>query len=72
MASTYSSQRAKIAGDAESFIYVRVDIEAWRAPIAFSYSGPLRRILRGVNVFRILMPERDPQALQQIHQQDLL
>src|SRR5215467_13197398 len=65
-------QRAKIAGDAESFVCVRVEIEPRRAPIALSYSGSLRGVLLGVDVPWILMPERDPHPLQQIHQQDLL
>src|SRR5215813_8260306 len=65
-------QCAKIAGDAESFISVGIDIEPWCAPKAFSYSGPLRRILLRVDVLRILVAERDPQRLKQINQQDLL
>jgi hypothetical protein len=63
-----AGQRAQIAGDAESFISVRIDVESWRAPIAFCYSGPLSRILLGVDVLWILIPECDPQPLKQIYQ----
>src|SRR5215831_2131614 len=55
-----TGQRAKIAGDAECFIGIGIDIEPWGTPVAFSYFGPLRRILFSVDVLWILIPERDP------------
>src|SRR5215472_5817946 len=67
-----AGQRAKIAGDAESFIIVGINIEPWCAPITFSYFRPLGRVLLSVNVLWILIAERDPKRLKQIHQQDLL
>src|SRR5271165_825813 len=55
-----TGKRTKIAGDAESFVRVWIDIEPRRTAIAFRYFGPLRRILLSVNVLWILIPEGDP------------
>ena len=61
----------KIAGDAESFISVGIDIEPWCAPKAFSYSGSFRRILLRVDVLRMLIPESHPEPLEEVYQEDL-
>ena len=63
-----TGQRAKIAGDAKSFISLGINVEPGRPPIAFRYFGPFGWVVFGVDVFGALMAKCNPQALEQVDQ----
>src|SRR5712692_4835639 len=65
-----TGQGAKIAGDAKSFISVGINVEPWRAPIAFSYFGPFGWVLFGVDIFGTLIAKCNPQPLEQVDEKD--
>ena len=66
-----AGQGAEIAGDAQRFAGLRIDVEARGAAIALGHHGPLERILLGVNILGILVAEGHPHALGQVHKKKL-
>jgi hypothetical protein len=63
-------QRAQIAGNAKRFAGFGIDVQSRRPAIPLGHHRPLLRILLGGNVLRSLVTERDPHALEQVHQED--
>ena len=59
-------QGAQIAANAKSFAGFRIVIQARRAAVALGDHGPFKGILLGHNFLRILHPEGDGEALDEI------
>jgi hypothetical protein len=63
-------QRAQVAGNAHGLVRVGVNVQARRSAVALGHLRPLQRILLGIDLLGILVPERDLQSLQQINEED--
>ena len=64
-----ADQRAQIAGNAQTFVGVGVDVQPGRASVAFVYLWPFQGILLGVDFLRILIPEGHAESLDEVHQE---
>src|SRR5208337_2965527 len=65
-----TSQRAEVAGDAECLAGFRVVVQARGAPVAFRDHGALQRILFSAGGAGALVGKRQPQALNEVNQED--
>ncbi len=65
-----AGQRAKIARNAQRFARFRIHVKARRAAETLGNHRPLKRILLGVNFLGVLVAERQPHSLQEIHHEN--
>src|ERR1700674_1018041 len=58
---------AQVAGNAESLVGIRVDVQPRRASVPLGYLRPLQRILLSINFLGMLISERHAKSLDQVH-----
>ncbi len=64
-------QRTEIAGNAHGFVGIGVDVQARRTPVSFGNLRPFQRVLLGIDLFWILIAERDLQSLEKVDKKNL-
>ncbi len=62
-------QCAQIAGNAQTFVSVWIDVQPRRSSVALGYLWPFQGILLGIDFLGILIPERHAESLDEVHQE---
>ncbi len=62
---------AQVARDTKCLVGIRVNVQAWSAPVSFRHLRPFQRILLGVDLFGILVAKGNEQTLHQVEQKNL-
>ena len=61
---------AEVATDAQGFVGVGVLVEPGSATVTLGDLRPLRRVLLGVDILRMLVPKGHPETLEQVDQKN--
>ena len=66
-----AGHRAQVAGNAESLVGIRIDVQPRRSSVSLGYLRPLQRILLSINFLGMLISERHAKSLDQVDQKHL-